>query len=225
MNDLNQRISKIEVLLQKIDFLVSNVKESHNEATADAEFRLIQSYISELHEISKNLTETKDTAQDSIAHAVKAPTIEKIQQPMAVDNTAVVKPTVIEANEEPKEIEEPKASKELDVPPMDQSNGTEDPPSLNEALKQEEKDLAETVVTSKINNLKTAIDINQKFTYINELFNGDVDSFSQALDRLNSFNELSEANQYLNEELKSKYEWNEEASLSSLQEFVTRRYS
>ena len=207
MNDINQRISKIEVLLQKINFLVSNVKENQNETTAEAEIRLIQSYIAELHDISKdrepsNLVKTTPPVVPSIEKTETSSTPKVEEKQPVVDEAAT------------------KAMEEV----VTSENGSEDQPTLNETLKQEEKDLAETVVATKIKDLKTAIDINQKFAFINELFNGDVDEFSQALDKLNSCSDLTSANHFLNVDLKEKHKWDQEPALNSLKDFVTRRY-
>ena len=124
---------------------------------------------------------------------------------------------------------DPQSRKQAEAAPAESStsivNGMDDKPTLNEILKKEDAPLAETAVKTKISNLKTAIDINQKFSFINELFNGDVDAFTQALNQLNSFDNHQAAKEYLTVDLKAKYNWTDDVkSLTELSEFVERRY-
>ncbi len=60
----------------------------------------------------------------------------------------------------------------------------------------------------KITRIKDSLTINQKFMFTKMLFNGDFEIFSQAIDRLDTFDNLSQANAYVE---KSYPEWDKES--------------
>ena len=223
VKDINQRVSKIEVLLQKINFLVSNIKDSTNNSTITAEFELIRKYIDELQTIAAQNIITNDVPSVPLNKSTQIKETEDVKT-----NEEVIEKKVVETEIKEEAVPEKKivTNAEPEFPAVNGYPEENDSPSLNEKLKVEEKDLSEIAVTQKVNDLKTAIDINQKFRYINELFDGDVDAFSQALNRLNNCNNLPEAQEILNVELKNKYQWDEEQeAVTSLQDFLSRRYA
>ncbi|MBE0649974.1 MAG: hypothetical protein IH595_03940 [Bacteroidales bacterium] len=59
--------------------------------------------------------------------------------------------------------------------------------------------LGEKLEHSHIGDLREAIGINDKFQFINELFNGDMDQYNKVLDELNNFSNLQGALTYLSE--------------------------
>lgn len=59
--------------------------------------------------------------------------------------------------------------------------------------------LGEKMEHSHIGDLREAIGINDKFQFINELFNGDMDQYNKVLDELNNFSNLQGALTYLSE--------------------------
>ena len=56
---------------------------------------------------------------------------------------------------------------------------------------------------------KVTININDKFRFINELFNANATEYNIAIEQINAVNSLEEANTYL-KGLKGIYQWNEE---------------
>lgn len=76
-----------------------------------------------------------------------------------------------------------------------------------------------------ISNLKTAISINQRLQYINNLFKGNAELLNQTIDELNNLSSLQEASQKL-EEITAKMGWDKEYELyQGFKELVERRYS
>ncbi len=76
-----------------------------------------------------------------------------------------------------------------------------------------------------ISNLKSAIGINEKFIFVYELFNGNVQQYSEAIDQLNSMPGRNEAIALM-EILREKYHWDiENMAFHKLVDMVTRRYS
>jgi hypothetical protein len=98
--------------------------------------------------------------------------------------------------------------------------------SLNDKLKQERKELAHALKETPIKDLRKAIGINDRFTFVNELFRGDDAMYERSLKTINSFNIYSEAEYWMNRELKFKLGWNDENELvKHFYDLVRRRFS
>ncbi|MHC1777301.1 MAG: hypothetical protein AB9834_18000 [Lentimicrobium sp.] len=101
-----------------------------------------------------------------------------------------------------------------------------DAPSLKDkiAFGKNDQSLAERMQLKSISDLKTAIGLNDKFQFINELFEGSGDRYSEAVNMLNNCSSGSEAGQ-LFADLKSRYNWDgKNPVFMKLQDFVNRRY-
>jgi hypothetical protein len=77
---------------------------------------------------------------------------------------------------------------------------------------------------AKINDLRSAIGINDKFLFINELFRGNMQQYNKVLDELNDFRSLGGAQTYLME-LKVEHQWDAESNaFVRLSSFIERRF-
>ena len=56
-------------------------------------------------------------------------------------------------------------------------------------------------------DLKDAIGINEKFLFINELFDGNLQDYSEALNKLNAFENLQSAENIFSVDLVTRYSW------------------
>ncbi len=74
--------------------------------------------------------------------------------------------------------------------------------------KSEEESVGEKLFNKKITNLKASIGINEKFQFINELFEGNMKEYNVAVDQINNFSEYADAEKYI-ADLKDMYKWNE----------------
>jgi hypothetical protein len=98
--------------------------------------------------------------------------------------------------------------------------------SLNDLHKTTITELADRLQDVPVKDLKKAIGINDRYLYINELFNGNEAMFERTLKTLNGFSILPEAEFWIQRELKLKMGWKEENPL--VQQFiqlVKRRFS
>jgi hypothetical protein len=87
-----------------------------------------------------------------------------------------------------------------------------------------EKSVADVIQKTKIEDLKQAIGINEKFFFINELFDGNMKDYNETIDTLNGFNSKNEAIDYFND-LKSKNRWKDDnEAVIQLTELIGRRY-
>lgn len=98
--------------------------------------------------------------------------------------------------------------------------------SLNDRLKQEKKEVVHTLKDSPIKDLRKGIGINDRFTFVSELFRGDEAMYERSIKTINSFHILSEAEYWINRELKVKLGWNDTSPLvQHFYQLVRRRFS
>jgi hypothetical protein len=99
-------------------------------------------------------------------------------------------------------------------------------PSLNERLRNVQAELSEKLQETPLRDLRKAIGINDRYLYINELFNGNEAMFDRSLKTLNAFSVYAEAEFWMERELRIKLGWKESNPL--VQQFiqlVRRRFS
>jgi hypothetical protein len=83
--------------------------------------------------------------------------------------------------------------------------------TLNEKFNTNTKPtLADTLQKRKIDNIKKNISINQRFMFINELFEGKVDAFNKAIDELESCHNHDEALKLIYNKYSKQYRWDQE---------------
>lgn len=100
-------------------------------------------------------------------------------------------------------------------------------PSLNDIIAQKLDgfQLSEKVIEPKIDNLKTAISLNKKIAFVNELFKENVVDYAKSIDKINSSNNINEA-MLIWTELKVTHNWNNENTLvKDLERLIQRRFS
>jgi len=92
------------------------------------------------------------------------------------------------------------------------------------AMKSEDKSVVNKLSNTRIENLKSAIGINDKFFFINELFKGNSQSYEDVIFTLNNFKRFEEAMQYTST-LKYRYDWDTEAeAYLKLIHFLERKF-
>ncbi|MCB0821768.1 MAG: hypothetical protein KDC09_03675 [Bacteroidales bacterium] len=88
----------------------------------------------------------------------------------------------------------------------------------------EKETIAEKIQKDKIKSLNVAIGINDKFYFINELFNGSLNDYSAAIENLDTSLNLNDANSRL-EKLGSSFNWDTTAeAYLQLLSFVERKF-
>lgn len=97
---------------------------------------------------------------------------------------------------------------------------------LNEKLKETTREVAHKLQDTPIKDLRKAIGINDRYLYINELFNGDEAMFERSVKTLNQFSILPEAEFWMQRELRIKLAWKEDNTLvHQFVQLVRRRFS
>lgn len=99
-------------------------------------------------------------------------------------------------------------------------------PDLNEAFfEEEDASLSGQLQKQPIADLMTAIGLNERYLYANDLFEGDMEAFKSAVIKLNEAESGSVARSYFNNELRMLYNWKEDNELAkALFQLVERRY-
>jgi hypothetical protein len=98
-------------------------------------------------------------------------------------------------------------------------------PSLSETLRQ---DRAATLADKapRVESLREAISINQRFSFINELFNGENMEYHAAIQHLDTLPSAEQARRYVTEELADKYQWvRKDEHVAKLVKLIDRKFN
>lgn len=99
-------------------------------------------------------------------------------------------------------------------------------PSLNDTLRKNNLEVGEKLSGAGINDLKSAIGINDKFQFIQELFRGDHNMYERSLKTINEAASLQDAEYWIERELKIKLGWDESDQLvKQFYSLVRKRFS
>jgi len=118
-----------------------------------------------------------------------------------------------------------KAKSEIDK--IEGESGISSHADINDqyADEQEDRSLSEQLKKQPIADLLTAIGLNERYLYANDLFGGDIEEFRKAIRLLNELESEEEASRYFNEELRRAYGWEEDNELAeALYLLVKRRF-
>ena len=98
--------------------------------------------------------------------------------------------------------------------------------NLDNSEKIEIKEVKDHLVMEPIKDLRSAIGINDKFQFIQELFGGDEKSFEVGIKTINAFKIFPEAQFYIKRELREKNNWDEESNVvKQFDQLIKRRFS
>ncbi|MFT3945652.1 MAG: hypothetical protein QM763_01660 [Agriterribacter sp.] len=98
-------------------------------------------------------------------------------------------------------------------------------PSLNEKLYQQKIEIGETLNKEPLKDIKKAIGVNDRYTFITELFRGDEVMYERSLKTINHFTIFPEAEFWIQRELKLKLGWMDEHPLvRQFDQLVRRRF-
>jgi hypothetical protein len=91
--------------------------------------------------------------------------------------------------------------------------------------KKEEKSLADKLSSAPVDDLKKSIGINERFKFINELFESSTAEYNQFIERLNACTSSGEALKLMEEEYAARLGWNkEEETYQSLTALIGRKF-
>lgn len=112
-----------------------------------------------------------------------------------------------------------------DKPTVGDKFGTEESLHRKIAGKASSKTVADKLHRNPIKDLKTAIGINEKFLFVNQLFEGNLQNYSAAIEKINTVNDLVAAKQ-IAADLAGQMNWDDNNEhVKNFMELVERRYS
>jgi len=183
----------------------------------------------ELEQIKKN-AETKNSISANNRPRFRFDPVEDTPTLMH-QNPIVVAPEPAPVNEKISASEPISSSKpltEIESVPVKEVQEiilTDESDSLNEKLKEYKEELSESLQNSPIKDLKKAIGINDRFVFINELFQGDETSFERSIKTINGFSIYAEAEFWIRRELKTKLGWDVQSeTVKQFDALVKRRF-
>ncbi len=99
--------------------------------------------------------------------------------------------------------------------------------TLNEKfIKPEASNIATDQMSKKIESLKDSISINQRFSFINELFNGENIEYYQAIQTLDKFENAAQAKNYVTQDLAARHNWTrKEEHVNKLLRLIDRKFA
>lgn len=171
--------------------------------------------------------------QQPVVNETPAPTpIKAITEQSLFNEISTKKEKIIEEKEskEPSgfslNFEVEKEEKEVKPTQKDLVNEIHDK-SVNEQLSaQKQVSVAEKLQKSKIDDLRKVIGLNQKFLFMNDLFEGEKAHYDYALNHLNELHTLEEANNFLINDLAAKHSWDINSDTAkNFKELVERKFS
>ncbi|MCC9137088.1 hypothetical protein ACFSKU_20515 [Pontibacter silvestris] len=101
-------------------------------------------------------------------------------------------------------------------------------PTLNDNFRKAttSASLADAHSNRKIESLKNSISINQRFSFINELFGGDNIAYYQAIQTLDTLPDAAQAKSYVTQQLGSKYDWSrKQEHVDKLLRLIERKFA
>ncbi len=203
LNKKAQKLEKGKLAFDEVNEMLENSRDIYERLTV-----IRYKVLLEKKELAEELRQNSGTVSN-IKEVVEEPSF-SFQFDTEDENNIVIstnqKNLLDEINEIGSEsVEEIKAvnkSKEKDeVNSLNENySHTEQPQSLGEKLKR-----------SKINDLREAIALNQKFLFMNELFDGDKAKYDLVLEKINGCETLIEAKAFLTSEIASYSDWDDES--------------
>lgn len=179
-----------------------------------------------LNSIAEIIVEEEEIEEFEIIKVVEEP-IAVIQTPIIENKIETHKPTDWKPELKIGRTVMPEIPKENPKPePVLSAEKMEDELSFNEriAKNMERYQISDKPVEPKIDNLKTAISLNKKIAFVNELFKENVVDYAKNIDRINNASDINEAMGYF-AELKTQYNWQATNELVvELEKLIQRRF-
>ncbi|MEO5569685.1 MAG: hypothetical protein ABIT08_08170 [Bacteroidia bacterium] len=108
------------------------------------------------------------------------------------------------------------------------SNKFEGPQTVHDKItkSKEDKSWHDKLQNQPVTDLKKSIGINEKFKFVNELFDGHLQNYNESIDFLNSCKTYADAEHYISETLTPKFNWKKDSEVyKSLTLLIQRKFN
>lgn len=217
-----------ETLDRKIDETSSDSKKEYEQKVNDNSDTLLEKN----NEASKGKFSQEEDLEDENEHQAiseNSTSIEQQQEASAKETTPSPSGKALYSILEESKEKEPLQVKELPeeelIDKIKNEKELNAVPDINEALSEKDESLSNQLQKQPITDLLTAIGLNERYLYSNELFNGDMEEFKNAIIMLNEFKTGEEARAFFENGLRASYEWEDDNVLAqALFNLVERRF-
>ena len=219
-------------ITKEVADLINSIKEhtdniQDNERIPQLELETILNKIEQLYEKAIVLNYLHSRPEKPLVQQIEEPIIineienEKETEITIVEEIIEEQPIIISAQEHKSET----TATEIDLFVDELSKTNEKPAEEKKFDKKEIPSTAKKLTKPSISDLKSAIGINDKFQFTNELFGGNNAEYNIAIQNFNSSESLESAMEYYNS-LQNLYHWDiESETVKRLLDLVERRYS
>ncbi len=222
---------KIKNILRELKTLQEQIQSWNNlpaipEIEKDSVLRIMQELYVQLKSVTmESETEPIPLVKESMSEIIidAPPAI----APVKVEETAAMN---VEAEKQQRNRAKTFAKQEQPVTLFDTVSDKPQQPeeTLLEKLskRKEEKSLADKFSSLPVGDLKKSIGINERFKFINELFESSTAEYNQFIERLNACTSSDEAFRLMEEEYAARLGWNkEEETYQSLTALIGRKFA
>ena len=134
--------------------------------------------------------------------------------------------STVKAEPQEKEKKEEKEETRIAKEKAEDKGDKVTPKSVGEKIQKDrnEETIADKIQKNKISSLKIAIGINEKFFFINELFNGSLNEYNKSIEELDGQKDLQDALAYLNKLQQQNMWYPGTDAFEQLKQFVERKF-
>ena len=216
--------------MERIQSLITKLQEQYNQQADPSQMQMT------LQLLQAELNYLKNTAGKKLGTSKVA-----VMMPSSL-NVGVAsretEPTIETNNYAPaKKVERPAPALKYDplveIPTLSHQEGVmeineaiaDQRESLNDRLKQENVEVMHVLKDAPIQDLRKAIGINDRYVFISDLFRGDEPMYERSIKTINSFDVYSDAEHWMNRELKVKLGWDDNRdTVNHFYQLVRRRF-
>ncbi|NRA11237.1 MAG: hypothetical protein HRT57_04700 [Crocinitomicaceae bacterium] len=218
---------EVEVIIEEIDENDANASDGESTVDQPQEEPTIDFSIFDDEPEEEASAPEEEPKSDPTPEPTPEPVVEKTPEPEPVLPEPIVEPEPEVANA----TDEESADDQLKPEPVEEktdpiANGTSSAAqSFLNKLKLEDNSVASRFTSSKLDSLIGAFGLNERLRYINDLFDGSSEMFSDAIKALDSRSSLEEANLKA-ASLASEHDWDpEEEIVIEFMSYLNRRYA
>ena len=218
--------------MERIQTLINRLQEQVKQSADVAHMQLtVQLLQAELNQLQKSSARTLGTSKVAVVLPTRvtvaaAPPVEQpeeIERAISTSTVNLKNNSQIDIRLDPMN-EIPTFSQYNVVKEVNEIMGQQE--SLNDKLKENRTEVMHTIKDTPIRDLRKGIGINDRFVFINELFRGDEPMYERSIKTINGFNIYSEAEYWMNRELKIKLGWDDtRENVKHFYQLVKRRFS